>query len=326
MPLQSQPTGARYGLVVETEDTNNGQAVEAEDTCDLNEQIPTYIGESSRLMRTRTFEHMTALEKLNKKSFQVQHWMTDHGTSPFPPRFKFKVIGNFKDPLSRQLCEALEIMRTGNLNQKTEFKINDLCRLVTDSTEKGKELEVATSKIERDTLDLQLDSFVNVMKNVINKEIARQGPSTNPHNIFRQKTKRRGEEESGLTEREGNKKKKRMDSSTSTPKFQHYRLQKEPSPDQLSPIPREDSPLQVDPEVFEYDLSGAEESARTRKKTEVSDDFDHMGVTQRKDDSSTTEKKNLFNTTKLIEHVLRERGLIKRTVSESEIANRSLEN
>ena len=198
---------------------NNGQTVEAEDTCDLNEQIPTYIGESSRLMRTRTFEHMTALEKLNKKSFQVQHWMTDHGTSPFPPRFKFRVIGNFKDPLSRQLCEALEIMRTGNLNQKTEFKINDLCRLVTDSTEKEKEVEVATAKIERDTLDLQLDSFVNVMKNVINKEIARQGPSTNPHNIFRQKAKRRGEEESDPTEREGNKRKREWIAPPPLPSF-----------------------------------------------------------------------------------------------------------
>ena len=291
-------------------------------TDNSDKKAPTYIGESSRLMRVRTAEHMTALERLNRKSFQLQHWMTSHGTSPFPPRFKFKVLENFKDPLSRQLCEALEIMHTGNLNQKTEFKINDLCRLVTESTEKEKEAEVAIAKFERDTLDLHLDSFINVMRNVINKETSRQKRSSNPCNAFRQKTKRRGEEETGLAEKE-KRKRRRMDSST--PKFQHYRLLEETSPDQISPIPRENSPLQVDPEVFEYELSG-DEPAKTRKKTEVSNDFDHMEVTQRKDDSSTTEKKNLFNTTKLIEQVLRERGLIKRSVSVGEIVNMSREN
>ena len=114
---------------------------------------------------------------------------------------------------------------------------------------------------------------------------------------------------------------------SSTPKFREYRTCKEESPEQIPPIPRETSPLQVDPDIFVYNVSGADdEPADLRKNTEVSNEMDHMVVTPKNDDSSTTEGKTFFNTTKVLEEVLKDRGIIKRTVSESEINNRSLEN
>ena len=51
-----------------------------------------------------------------------------------------------------------------------------------------------------------------------------------------------------------------------------------------------------------------------------------MILTPRKDESSTTERRRLFNTTKIIEDVLRARGLIRRTTSENNIADTSKEN
>ena len=293
------------------------------------DEIPKYIGETSRLFRTRTSEHMSALSRLSRKSFQLQHWMESHGMSSHPPQFKFKVLDSFKDPLSRQLREALEIMNAGNLNQKTEFKINDLCRLVSEKTEKEKEKEVHSARLERNTLDQHLECFINVMRDVIYKEKERREKETNSHNTFRLKNagrKRREEEGAvGLREEGISSKKRRMESST--PRFMNYRPQEEVSPEQISPIPRETSPLLVDPDIFEYDLSGADdEPSKMRKKTEVSNDVDRMGVTPRKADSSSTEKKKLFNTTKLIEGILRERGLTKRTVSENDITNESQEN
>ena len=124
--------------------------------------------------------------------------------SSHPPQFKFKVLDSFKDPLSRQLREALEIMNAGNLNQKTEFKINDLCRLVSEKTEKEKEKEVHSARLERNTLDQHLECFINVMRDVIYKEKERREKETNSHNTFRLKNagRKRREEEGAVGLRE----------------------------------------------------------------------------------------------------------------------------
>ena len=165
--------------------------------------------------------------------------MESHGLSPYPPEFKFEIIQSFKDPLSRQLCEALEIVNSGNLNQKTEFKLNDLCRLVSDRTDREKEEEVETARLERNILDQHLNSFINVMKDVEEKEKKTPRNETNPSNIFRLKqTRKRGEEGSSVAEGE-ERKGKRIRMESSTPKPQNYRLQKEESPDQISPIAKE---------------------------------------------------------------------------------------
>ena len=51
-----------------------------------------------------------------------------------------------------------------------------------------------------------------------------------------------------------------------------------------------------------------------------------MGLTKKEEDSSATENKNLFNKTKLLEEILMNRGLVKRSVSENEVFNKSAEN
>ena len=91
---------------------------------------------------------------------------------------------------------------------------------------------------------------------------------------------------------------KRVKMNSSTPRFQEYRTSRNTSPVQISPILRETSPLQVDPDIFIFNVSGADDDpASSKKKTEVSNDMDQMKVTPGKDDSSTTEGKKLFNTT-----------------------------
>ena len=63
--------------------------------------------------------------------------MTDHSDLGTPPKFKMKVVGSFKDALSRQLSEAVRIdLRGGGvLNSKTEYSRCRVPRLVVDMEE-----------------------------------------------------------------------------------------------------------------------------------------------------------------------------------------------
>ena len=88
-----------------------------------------YVGETSRPIRERVLEHENNKLNWSKKSFQLAHRMEKHPTDLECPRFKFVVIGQYKDALRRQLGEALHIMDSGNLNRKMEFNQNEICRL-----------------------------------------------------------------------------------------------------------------------------------------------------------------------------------------------------
>ena len=111
---------------------------------DMPRQV--YISDASRPVRSRIKEHINKVEKISPDSFIVQHWCTAHGTALRPPDFKFKVESSHSDALSRQICEAVMIEETGILNSKSEFGMNHLCRMVTDSgpwkTDKALEAEV----------------------------------------------------------------------------------------------------------------------------------------------------------------------------------------
>ena len=61
-----------------------------------------------------------------------------------PPKFKFRLVKSFKDPMSRQLAEAVRIELRGNdiLNSKAEFNRSRVPRLsghggMEASTEEG---------------------------------------------------------------------------------------------------------------------------------------------------------------------------------------------
>ena len=82
-----------------------------------------YVGESSRNLYTRSREHISKYEsrKLNKDSFIKKHQIDAHNDRP--AQFKAKVTGVFKDCLSRQISEGVEIRRSSRnvLHSKSEW-------------------------------------------------------------------------------------------------------------------------------------------------------------------------------------------------------------
>ena len=54
----------------------------------IDSNIPTYIGESSRPARERISEHVKYLKNWNKDSVIIYHWMENHGTEVFSPKFQ----------------------------------------------------------------------------------------------------------------------------------------------------------------------------------------------------------------------------------------------
>ena len=83
----------------------------------------TYVGESSRSIYKRAKEHQADRENRTEDSHQIKHWLLDHQELLAPPKFNFKIIKSFQDPLSRQLSEAVRIELRGEtiLNSKSEF-------------------------------------------------------------------------------------------------------------------------------------------------------------------------------------------------------------
>ena len=82
-----------------------------------------YVGETSRNLFTRTKEHMEKYrsERRNPDSFIKQHQVERH--QDVPAEFSAKVTGSFKDCLSRQVSEAVQIRRSNGpvLNSKSEW-------------------------------------------------------------------------------------------------------------------------------------------------------------------------------------------------------------
>ena len=111
-----------------------------------------YVGESSRSIYERSKEHMSDREGLKEESHQVKHWLTDHQDLQAPPRFRFKLVRKFNDPMSRQLAEAVRIELRGAsiLNSKSEYTRCRVPRLRID-LEGWKENMVKEPSIQKDT-------------------------------------------------------------------------------------------------------------------------------------------------------------------------------
>ena len=89
-----------------------------------------YIGESSRSMHERGKEHVQAAISLNQDSHIIKHWLLEHKELEVRPPFKFRVLGTFRDCLSRQLTEAVKIdSGVSTLNSKKEWGHNSVPRL-----------------------------------------------------------------------------------------------------------------------------------------------------------------------------------------------------
>ena len=90
-----------------------------------------YVGESSRSLHERAFEHVQDAKSFSAKSHIVKHWMMAHPSLNSPPKVAFSISGRYRDCLSRQVGEALRInMSKDNLlNSKGEYGSNSISRL-----------------------------------------------------------------------------------------------------------------------------------------------------------------------------------------------------
>ena len=82
-----------------------------------------YVGESGRSLNERAGEHHHDAGALKEDSHMIKHWQEHDRNQEEVPRFHFKVIGSFQDPLTRQVSEAVRIdLRGGGvLNSKSEY-------------------------------------------------------------------------------------------------------------------------------------------------------------------------------------------------------------
>ena len=90
--------------------------------CEEGNVNARYHGESCRNLYTRAGEHMSKYDKGDPNSFIHKHQVEVHNSEP--ARFKATTVKSFKDPLSRQVTEAVWIKNhTGGplLNSKSEF-------------------------------------------------------------------------------------------------------------------------------------------------------------------------------------------------------------
>ena len=114
-----------------------------------------YTGETSRSLGERAGEHMVAAKGLDRGSHMVKHWFLDHQEEANLPAFRFRVLGKYKDCLTRQLKEAIRVQnRPDNLNSKGEFGGVTIPRLVVEKPDwerKKEEIQKAKREMERKT-------------------------------------------------------------------------------------------------------------------------------------------------------------------------------
>ena len=110
-----------------------------------------YVGESARSIFERAGEHWKSYEKRNPDSHIWKHHLIHH-KGEGEPEMRFKVLGNFRTALSRQIAEAIRIRRRGTvvLNSKGEY---DRCRIhrLTIGNEENLPTGITTTETEGNT-------------------------------------------------------------------------------------------------------------------------------------------------------------------------------
>jgi len=80
------------------------------------------------------------------------------------PEFRFKKVRQFRDALSRQLCEGIMILEEGILNKRNEFRINNICRLVAKKDSKSEEDDRKKRLTQKAKDDELIDNFIKVIR------------------------------------------------------------------------------------------------------------------------------------------------------------------
>ena len=110
-------------------------------------------------------EHIKDATDFNPKSHIVKHWRTSHSDMIDKPRVEFRMSGRFKDALSRQVSEAMDIYHTTDniLNSKSEYINNCISRLTVN--EQDWERKVREKQEEQDELEEmeKVEDFKNLI-------------------------------------------------------------------------------------------------------------------------------------------------------------------
>ena len=128
------------------------------------------MGETSQPIRSRVKEYLEKRNNLSPDSLIVDNWSEIQGTQMVTPELKFEVLSQHKDPLSRQLREAIIISEQGKLS-RVEFSSNELIRLDPTRYSWDDEKENNGKVEEKRNTSERIRSFFDYMKNVerINK-------------------------------------------------------------------------------------------------------------------------------------------------------------
>ena len=146
-----------------------------------------YIGESSRSLFERSREHHVDAEDFKPGSHMVKHWMTTHPEDDSCPQFNFRIIGTYKDCLSRQVTEALKIHTSCDelLNSKNEYASNCLARIVVDLDKYARRKKERIEEEEERVEAKRLEAFKIDKKRPKRQRSSLQDPVTNTNKRLR---------------------------------------------------------------------------------------------------------------------------------------------
>ena len=135
----------------------NPDKLSSQEECKKTGRKGIYVGESSRSLYERSKEHLKNAEDFSKGSHIVKHWMSEHPDSSKSPVFSFRIIGRYRDCLTRQVAEALRIMYTTDqiLNSKNEYMANCLTRLCVEEDNYEKKKRERKEEEQEDIKELE---------------------------------------------------------------------------------------------------------------------------------------------------------------------------
>ena len=140
-------------------------------TCEKKNKSRVYYGETSRNLYLRCKEHYSNVNSRQDKSWMVKHIMKEHDGNFDEVNFRWKILGSFKKPLTRQITEAVKIKRSKdevNLNSKTEFNAQRIKKVIIERTKKTYDCKVcglmATEESQLDKHDVKFHRKVQCIQ------------------------------------------------------------------------------------------------------------------------------------------------------------------
>ena len=80
------------------------------------------------------------------------------------PKFKLKVLGQYRDALTRQITEAVYILEKGSLNKRNEFRMNEICRLGSKFSEIDSEKQRKIKLDMKFKEEMEISNFIENLK------------------------------------------------------------------------------------------------------------------------------------------------------------------